>query len=239
MEFFCGQRVAMECFSSYKEVEGCDRGAFELPGGQEMFSLLNCACEFCPTALSALQELTEKPYHIVSCDDRFQSASVCVDQHPDCKEAFTNITGGNNENEDVQQSKDTLKCQCDICGDQHRMWKDVEIFPSTEVADVSQWSIQEQCIATDVLRCYRDNTGYCSRVLDTMTKLWNIQDYEQVIENAVDRCATMWSFYSENDPYVLAKPLGSGSTKKPGVSRFGFAIVALVTFIVFTLQQTD
>ena len=53
MDFFCGQRVAMECFSEHADVPGCARGKFDLPGGQEMFKLLDCACEFCPTALDA------------------------------------------------------------------------------------------------------------------------------------------------------------------------------------------
>ena len=70
-----------------------------------------------------------------------------------------------------------------------------------------------------------------------MKTAWNIADHEEIIEAAVDRCATMWSFYSEDDPYVIAKPLDGGASGKPGVSRFGFAVVALVSFVVYTAQS--
>ena len=133
MDFFCGQRVAMECFSEHADVPGCARGKFDLPGGQEMFKLLDCACEFCPTALDALQDLTSVPYHVVSCKEQFKSAAVCVDQHPACKAAFEKVTGGVSENADELESKDTIKCQCDLCGQQHAAWKDIEVFPAIDV----------------------------------------------------------------------------------------------------------
>ena len=143
-----------------------------------------------------------------------------MDQHPACKVAFEEVTSGESENQDELESEDTLKCQCDLCGPQHAAWKDIEVFPAIDVPSVSYWSVQEQCLATDVLRCYRDtrNAGYCSRVFSNMKTAWNIDDHEAVIESAVDRCATMWSFYSVDDPYVVAKPLDGGASGKPGAA---------------------